>query len=591
MRGFQLREDVERALKDAEHASEDAGRATSAALEFDQVNRSNLCTQETLSRLHRTFNQLDVELVRDVAEQTRDIEEAVMILSTMVVERDDDNADNVDDCGGASDDSDASGDDTDWIKSMWDDMLPMDCKRIIWGMLSSRDMARAAATSREWHEYAQEMRTWRTFLTVQRSLQPAVVEGLVRSHDQAEKLKIDYRKANSATAMDSGVFYRSIRRGQEARFEAHDDKIAFEEGKDCAAAEEDACGGAHDAATADDESPRFHGIPDPLPPKVFRDVLVNSSDACRFDKYELESLLDALEYVENLSIVDSPSIDDESVRFLLGYRTQTRLSFTAFASFTSSTCSTMDALEDEIPPARPLQVLSLLNTRLSNRGFKELILNGGWSTLDVSRNRRITELVSPPVRSPLRLLTARSLPNLTKINLSLGGTNVHNLDLSENHQLSECVITASETTQRADVRQFHELNLAGCKNLRMLMLDCPDLKKLTCSRCRRLQLVGGFVHGLNVPALETLNINACREANDEGVNLLLGKIRLRHLNVGGCIRLTRLQVDFRNAKAGCTLDAYGCRHLGHIEIRGSAALDKLVTAGCGGAEGVRVVKL
>ena len=123
------------------------------------------------------------------------------------------------------------------------------------------------------------------------------------------------------------------------------------------------------------------------------------------------------------------------------------------------------------------------------------------------------------------------------------------------------------------------------------MLDCPSLETLIAARCRRLQLVGGFVHGLNVPRLVTLNVNACRDVSDEGLNLLVDKLRhLRHLNVGGCIRLTRLKVDFRQ-QPGCTLDAYGCGRLGHVEIRGSAGLIKLVTAGCCGADGVRVIKL
>ena len=149
------------------------------------------------------------------------------------------------------------------------------------------------------------------------------------------------------------------------------------------------------------------------------------------------------------------------------------------------------------------------------------------------------------------------------------------------------MVASSNASQSADVRQFHELNLSGCKNLRMLMLDCPDLKRLICARCRRLQLVGGFVHGLNVPALEELNVNACREATDEGLNLLLGKVRVKHLNVGGCVRLTRLKVAFREG-AGGSLDAYGCGRLGLIEIRGSAGVSKVVTSGC--RAGVRVIR-
>jgi hypothetical protein len=463
------------------------------------------------------------------------------------------------------DSGDDSGDERGRI--VWEDLLPMDCKRVIWSMLSGKEMARAAATSREWHEYALEMQSLRTFLTVQRSLQPDALEGLVKSHEHAEKIKIDYRKASLASVSDAAVFYRTIRRGQEARFS----QLEGHGGSGGSGGSWESLGPRRKLNEDESNEPSLR-IETCQQPKDVRIVLVNSSDACRFDNYELESLLGALEYVENLSVVDSPSIDDDAVRLLRSYRAQSR----------------SDA-DDDLSHGRSgsLQCLSLIHTRLSNRGLKELMLSLSSLELDVSRNRRVTELIAPPVRSHLRILTAKSLPNLTKINLSLGGTRLHKLDLGENHALSECIITSSNASQSADVRQFHELNLSGCKNLRMLMLDCPDLKRLICARCRRLQLVGGFVHGLNVPALEELNVNACREATDEGLNLLLGKVRVKHLNVGGCVRLTRLKVAFREG-AGGSLDAYGCGRLGLIEIRGSAGVSKVVTSGC--RAGVRVIR-
>ena len=543
MRGFKLREEVAR--RDA---------PPSSAL---------------LEDLIRSFDDLDSSLVRDVLLQAESAEEAVLILSSIVPGGGDGPGQ-----GPGSDSRDPardeSGDEHDGIVSMWEDLLPMDCKRVIWSMLSGKEMARAAATSREWHDYSLEMQSQRTFLMVQRSLQPDALEGLVKSHEQADKIKIDYRKASLASVSDAGVFYRTIRRGQEARFsqlEGHDGSGGSGGSWENLVTKTNV---NEDLSVSNEPSVRIENCQQP---KDIRIVLVNSSDACRFDNYELESLLGALEYVGNLSIVDSPSIDDDAVRLLRGYRAQSR-----------------PGADDDHSPGRhsSLQCLSLIHTRLSNSGLKDLMLNLSSLELDVSRNRRVTELIAPPARSHLRFLTAKSLPNLTKINLSLSGTRLRKLDLGENHALSECVITASNASQSVDVRQFHELNLSGCKNLRMLMLDCPDLKTLTCARCRRLQLVGGFVHGLNVPALETLNVNACREATDEGLNLLLGKVRVKHLNVGGCVRLTRLKVDFREG-AGGSLDAYGCGRLGLIEIRGSAGVSKVVTSGC--RAGVRVICL
>lgn len=549
MRGFKLREEV---------SSREAPSSSSL-----------------LEDLTRTFRDLDASLVRDVFHQAQSCEEAVTILSSIMPGEEDD-AGHGPTSHPRDHPQDESGDESchehDGILSMWEDVLPMDCKRLIWSMLSGKEMARAAATSREWHEYALEMLSLRTFLTVQRSLQPDALEGLVKSHEQAEKIKIDYRKASLASVSDAGVFYRTIRRGQEARFSQL-------EGHKASGGSGGSDGSWETWETKSEVHGEVRGSSEPSvrietfqQPKDIRIVLVNSSEACRFDNYELESLLGTLGYVENLSIVDSPSIDDNAVRLLLGYRAESR----------------RDGDHDQ-SRGRPgsLHCLSLIHTRLSNRGFKELMLNLSSSELDVSRNRRVTELIAPPARSHLRFLTAKSLPNLTKINLSLSGTRLRKLDLGENHALTECVIIASNASQSADVRQFHELNLSGCKNLRMLMLDCPDLKTLTCARCRRLQLVGGFIHGLNVPALETLNVNACREATDEGLNLLLGKVRVRHLNVGGCVRLTRLKIAFREG-AGGSLDAYGCGRLGLIEIRGSAGVSKVVTSGC--RSGISVVR-
>jgi hypothetical protein len=396
------------------------------------------------------------------------------------------------------------------------------------------------------YEYAKEIRAWRTFLSAARSLQPLALEGLVKTHIQSEKIKIDYRKARSASVCDAELFYSAMGRGQADRFNQH----------------------YHQEVGAADRPLEL--------PRELCEVLVNSSDDCAFDKYELESMLASLDRVERLSILDCPAIDDSAVRLLLSYRRHPHHSR-----------QDIDVQQSR----KSLKSLAMVNTKLTNSGLRELLAPTTraqsapqMEDLDVSRNRRLTELVVP--RSPggsIRYLSAKSLPNLRKVDLSLIGTSLQSLDLSESHQLQEVVINANQ-----DKSNFHMLHLSGCKNLRTLELDCPGLRTLTCSKCRRLQLVGAYVDRMNLPALEYLNLNACREASDEGVNLLLGRVRLRALNVGGCIRLTRLKATFQDAE-GCTLDAYGCKGLGVIEIHAHIPLEKIITTGCGGESGLRVV--
>jgi hypothetical protein len=149
IRGFQLRDDA-------------------------NVEVSSPSVDPAVENLVDAFAQLDAGLVRDVVHQVG-LEDAVSVLSSLMggstpdSRNEDGSRDGSRYLRGYQLESEAAlgsqtgGDaprevcSSDEIKSMWDDLLPMDCKRIIWGMLPSKDMHRASATSKEW--YAEDLLT------------------------------------------------------------------------------------------------------------------------------------------------------------------------------------------------------------------------------------------------------------------------------------------------------------------------------------------------------------------------------------------------------------------------------------------------
>lgn len=406
------------------------------------------------------------------------------------------------------------------IQGAWE-TLPEDCKRIIWSMLPTKDIHRAAATSKEWYQYSKEALSWHSFLSVNRNMSIGSVRSMICSYHQSDKVKFDYRdhKIGSVLWSDPDVFYKMVRLGEDDRW------IDL------------------DADSIDINSVMIHG-----------------SEA--FDLDELACLLKNMRYMRSLTLYNCPKIDDDCMEALLRYRCH------------------FWRTDDEFEVAdNSFTWLSMHGTKITQKGLKKLINSyvplHDLTELDVSRSKCLTGLVPPSNMSLLRTLTAKSCPNLKHVDLKIPSQYFSKLELQSCCNLEEVCIDTSPGGK------ILHLNVSGCKQLKILSLHCPKLEELHAASCSKLKLRGPYISSLNIPKLEHLNINGCREVDDEGLSLLLRKIPLglKTLNIGGCINISDVSVKFQ-AIEGCVLDCYGCSKLKNLSIQTPKPLEKLVVSGC-----------
>ncbi len=421
------------------------------------------------------------------------------------------------------DERDSHGGDAESTQSLWD-TLPEDCKRIIWGFLPVTDRHRAAATSREWYQYSIESISWHSFVSVNRNMRLDSVRRMICSHRLSDKIKFDYRDHAVGNVLwkDPGEFYKMVRLGE-------DDRMTY-----------------GDPDTAD-----------------INTVMVHGSEA--FDSDELGCLLENLKYMKHLHLYNCPQIGDDDVEALARYR--------------GKIWRTDDLFED-LDNYNTLHSLSMHGTKLTKNGLGKLLNNYMYmcrdlTVLDVSGSKSLTGLEPPIYAKLLRTLTAKNCPSISRVDLKIPKSSFRKLELQSCRNLKEvCLDTRSDGGLK-------HLNVSSCKQLQTLSLHCPKLQTLQAAACWQLKLTGPYISALNVPNLEHLNINGCREVDDEGLSLLLRKISrgLKTLNIGGCIRLTDVSVTFQ-AVEGCVLDSYGCPKLKSLQVQSPLPLEKLVVSGC-----------
>jgi len=415
---------------------------------------------------------------------------------------------------------------------LWD-LLPEDCKRIIWGYLSRQDLARAAATSEEWYMYSKEALLSCKWISVLRNAAASKCRGMVSAYCTSANLKIDYRGSDNAffSADTPEGFFGAIRRGQEDRWESR--------GEDSL--------------------------------KIERVMVFGHGN--RFNGEELESLLENLDYIDELLISNCPEVGDDQLEMLSRYERIAR-------------CSQSD-MEPEF---RCMSRLAIVGSKISTRGLKYLMGDRNRTCLnhllflDISQSRKITELIAPRPRSNLRSLVAKCCPNLKKVDLRIPGCCLSQLNLQDCRNLTELNIDCS-----LGGSELKGIIISGCTQLKNISLNCPELTTLQASKCSKLQLSGAEIVRICCPKLEEVHLNACRSLDNDGLSLLLGKLAvgLRTLNVGGCIYLTRIQAVFQGVH-GCSLDAYGCSNLKTVEITSPTSLSKLVLSGCSNLQRVTV---
>lgn len=395
-------------------------------------------------------------------------------------------------------------------ESQWD-ILPDDCKYIVFGFLSTLDKARAAGTSKEFFQMS-KLANWSSPMQCSRDTRLSAVRGMVRAFKSSSRLKVDY---NAFGCSDPHDFYAALRYGQDDRW----------------------------ATTATDEEG----------PTDIESVLISGSND--FNADELSCMLDQLMYIKHLSLKNCQNIDDKDVQILASYRASSER--TEYETYVG------------------LDTLELLCSKISSKGLEELIschsAPAGLRCLDLSHSKKLTRLTPPRPGSLLRQLNAKSCASIEIVDLV-----VHERCLLTDLNLSDC-LNLREVNINAG--QLCSLNLSGCRSLRTLSLKTPVLNTLKAAKCRRLHIQGADIQRLQCPKLKHLSLNACREIQDEGINLLLQHLRLESFNIGGCIGLTRVAVTFHQVE-NCFLDAYGCSNLKALEIRCKVALEDVVLKGC-----------
>lgn len=401
-------------------------------------------------------------------------------------------------------------------ESQWD-VLPDDCKDVVFSFLSTIDKARAAGTSREFLQRS-KMANWASQIACPRDARLGAVRGMVRAFMNSNRLKVDYNTVASSDPLD---FYEAIKHGQDDRW----------------------------ATISEDDDPTD-----------IETVLISGSKD--FNTDELSCLLNQLVYIKQLSLKNCENIADNDVQILAGYR-----------ALSGRTEYELDEMYVS------LDTLDLIGSKISSKGLEELIscrsAPQGLLFLDVSHSKKLTHLTPPRPGSFLRRINAKCCSSIETVDLV-----VHDRCRLTELNLSDC-LNLKEVNIHAG--RLRSLNLSGCRSLRSVSLNTPTLNSLKAAKCRRLQILGADIQKLQCPKLKHLSLNACREIQDEGLNLFLRNLKLESLNVGGCIRLTQVAVAFQEVE-NCTFDAYGCGNLKALEIRCQIALQQVVLKGCSNLE-------
>lgn len=406
-------------------------------------------------------------------------------------------------------------------ESQWD-VLPDDCKDVVFSFLSTIDKARAAGTSKEFLQRS-KLANWASQIHCHRDTRLSAVRGMVRAFMNSHRLKVDY---NTVASSDPFDFYEAVKHGQDDRW----------------------------ATISDNEDPV--------------DIeSVHISGSKDFNTEELSCMLNQLMYLKQLSLKNCQNIEDKDVHILAGYRALSgRTEYELNETYVS------------------LDTLELIGSKISSKGLEELIschsAPRGLLFLDLSHSKKLTHLIPPRPGSFLNRINAKSCTSIEIVDLV-----VHERCLLTDLNLSDC-LNLKEVSLHAG--RLRSLNLSGCRSLRSLYLNTPILNSLKAAKCRRLQILGADIQKLQCPQLKHLSLNACREIQDEGLNLFLRNLKLVSLNVGGCIRLTQIAVAFQEV-SNCSLDAYGCSNLKELEIRCHVALEQVVLKGCSNLEKPTIV--
>ena len=426
--------------------------------------------------------------------------------------------------------------------NLWD-MLPQECKLLIFERLSLKDLSKAASTCRE---FAQHIRTQRRTLrcvSVPIGLSMQAIQGIIAAFPAAtavdfsrwgKLLRFPNDFENIADAVAKGARWRAP--GSSPVESINLAKCGEMTDGDLAAV----CA-ALGSLRAVDVS-RCSGLGDGMLTTLakYRREVHNSteesntddhthSNSTNIDSYSSEARINELGQVLESTTIESPAA---AVARIAEERTlASALRRTSTAPATSS---------------GGLEEIKIVGTEVTTRGVGELLRGStrapSLMVLDVSRCPRVAgEALVPGPNSLLRVLRASGCPALRYITLQLPSVS----------QLKELVLSDCKSLRDVTIMSapaLEDLNISGCSQLISLTLRCPNLRRLRASGCSRLQLweggpAGGDIGGLECSNLKELNFFGCRSLESAGLEAILPSLTaVEVLDFTGCTSLSRLVV-------------------------------------------------
>lgn len=188
--------------------------------------------------------------------------------------------------------------------------------------------------------------------------------------------------------------------------------------------------------------------------------------------------------------------------------------------------------------AEGLTDLVLRGAGITAKGVRALLAAGSATArslemLDVSRCPKLGgDALDVPPRAVLRVLRADGCNALRSVVIQLPVSSpLEELSLNECRQLQEVLVVAP---------RLRRLSVSHCCVLRVLGLRCRRLEQLHAVNCTALNLGAGGVL-FDCPRLQELNLFGCRTLNAEGMESAAGSLKaVAVLDLTGCISLSRL---------------------------------------------------
>lgn len=436
--------------------------------------------------------------------------------------------------------------------SLWN-MLPQECKLLIFERLSLKDLSKAASTCKEFAEHLRAQRRTLRCVSVPTGLSMQAVKGLVAAFP-------------AATAVDFSRWAKTLRFPHD--FEAVAAAVATGgrwRAPGCSSPVESISLARCGEMTDGDVAAVCAALGSLRAIDLSRCAELGDSMLATLARYRRDSTIEDTDVLDNTTQdlltdlgQDLQATSLESPAAAVARIAEVRTVETAARRSTAAAAA-----------ACGLEEIKLVGTGVTTRGVGELLRGSTRApsllTLDVSRCQKIAgDALVPGPNSLLRVLRASGCPAIRSVTLQLpSSSQLRELVLSDCKSLKDVTILSAPLLE--------ELNLSGCAQLTSLSLRCPNLRRLRVSGCTRLHLWGGGAAGggLDCPNLEEGNFFGCRSLDSAGIELVLPSLTaVQVLDFTGCVALSRL----------VAVQGAGLRQLKKLLVDGCAVLRQVSVA-------------